>query len=171
MGKVYDRIMTAAQQLAVVDNLGLVYGLVCRVRGIPGPDRDDLVGAACLAFCRAVETWDPRRSPLTRWAWRSIRYAILDELRRLARRLAPLPSDVRASPAESPYERVTRYLAACTRLQRKIVVLRYGLSGRRGIGISGIAQRLGRERRAVAFEFWKAMAAMRKEADDDPRSP
>jgi RNA polymerase sigma factor (sigma-70 family) len=163
-------VMTASEQLAVVDNLGLVYGLVCRVRGIHEADREDLVGAACLAFCRAVESWDPRRSPLTRWAWRSIRYAILDELRRLARRLAPLPSDVPAPTAESPYERVTRYLAACTRLQRKIVVLRYGLSGGRGLGIPGVAQRLGRDPRDVGLEFWQAMAAMRKEADDDPRS-
>lgn len=170
MGKIYNIGVTGAQQLAVVDNLGLVYAQVRRFSRLPWHDGDDLFGAACLAFCRAVESWDPGRSLLTTWAWRCIRYAILDELKRLARRLAPLPAVILAPVlAGPPYERVTRYLAVCTLSERCVVALRFGLDGSPRMGLKRIGRRLGWRRAEVAGEFDRAMARMRREADDDLR--
>lgn len=52
-------------------------------RLVPGSDIDDLVGDGCIGAIRAVDTYDPARGALERFAPRVIAGAMLNGLRRL----------------------------------------------------------------------------------------
>jgi RNA polymerase sigma factor (sigma-70 family) len=64
--------------------LPLVKSIAHRVRRmVPSSDMDDLIGDGCIGLIRAVDTFDPARGKIERYAPRIIAGAMLNGLRRL----------------------------------------------------------------------------------------
>jgi RNA polymerase sigma factor (sigma-70 family) len=140
---------------------GPVFGLARRLLGDAGEARD----AAQETFARALarlRTYDPAR-PFRVWIFAIAAHHVRDLLRR--RRLAPLPPDVEADPAEEPLVRAedrARVLEAVDRLHpdlRLVVLLHF----QQDLAPREVADVLDITPNAARIRLYRALRALRKE--------
>lgn len=79
-----------------------IIAICVRMLGNPA-DAADAAQEAMLAVCRGVARFDGR-SAFSTWVYRVTTNACLDELRRRARRPAPLPDDERGAPVVASHD-------------------------------------------------------------------
>lgn len=89
MTTVLEPELTPDQQYRKVERI--IHSVVHKYRPlVPDIDREDLLGEAHVAYCVALQEYNPRRGTITTWVYWRVRGAITHLIRRHKRRMAKL---------------------------------------------------------------------------------
>jgi RNA polymerase sigma factor (sigma-70 family) len=154
--------------VAVENHLGLVANIarrVCRSGRVP---LEDLVQEGCLGLLYAAQSFDPAKGcQFTTFAAPAVRWFILKALARVR----PVPprsvwkeNAQVVSPSSGPEvrEEVDRLLGYLPPEEYRVIVMRFGLHGRREMSAREVGSRLGVSRQRVDFLFNRGLDRLRR---------
>ena len=173
-----------AKEILIERNLRLVAHVAKKYQNVD-EDMEDLISIGCIGLIKAVDTFDAGKGRLATYACRCIDNELLMLLRskkRTSREVSlfePIGQDkegneihlvdakkLLASIEESKDRDVSRLIYALdtglSDREKEILVLRYGLGGRKALTQSDVGERLGISRSYVSRIEKKAIGKLRK---------